>query len=73
MPWSQAGAAPASASGGPGSGTAGAAGAAATAADAPMTEGEVELDVRVVEGPRKGAVAADGALNGVRKERYQVE
>ena len=34
---------------------------------------EVELDVRVVEGPRKGAVAADGALNGVRKERYQVE
>lgn len=34
---------------------------------------EVELDVRVVEGPRKGAVAADGALKGVRKERYQVE
>lgn len=34
---------------------------------------EVELDVRVVEGARKGAVAADGALKGVRKERYQVE
>ena len=34
---------------------------------------EVELDVRVVEGPRKGAVAADGALKGKRKEHYQVE
>ena len=34
---------------------------------------EVELDVRVVEGPRKGAIAADGALKGTRKERYQVE
>ena len=34
---------------------------------------EVELDVRVVEGPRKGAVAADGALGGRRKEHYQVE
>ena len=34
---------------------------------------EVELDVRVVEGPLKGAVAADGALKGRRKEHYQVE
>lgn len=34
---------------------------------------EVELDVKVVEGPKKGAVAADGALKGARKERYQVE
>lgn len=34
---------------------------------------EVELDVKVVEGPRKGAIAADGALKGTRKEHYQVE
>lgn len=34
---------------------------------------EVELDVRVVEGPQKGAIAADGALKGTRKEHYQVE